>query len=231
MKPFSLLQDLFSLFFPSLCESCQGILVGGEALLCTRCEHSLPRTGFHMHRENPMTRIFWGRTGIEGATALYYYHKGGGVQSLVRRLKYNGRKDLGRHLGRLMGRELLLSPWFRGLQAVIPVPLHEKRLQSRGFNQSEVFAEGISGVTGIPLNTTALLRTAATPTQTRKSRFHRWENVKEAFIVKKEMLGGARSLLLVDDVLTTGSTLEACVTRLLDVEDVRVWVATIGFTP
>lgn len=178
-----------------------------------------------------MNRIFWGRVSIEGATALYYYHKGGGVQAIVRRLKYNGRKDLGRHLGKLMGKEILSAPWFGDLQAVIPVPLHAKRLRSRGFNQSEVFAEGISAATGIPLNTNALLRTEATPTQTRKSRFRRWENVKNAFEVKEEMLDGASSLLLVDDVLTTGSTLEACASQLLAVKGVRIWIATIGFTP
>jgi ComF family protein len=231
MNSFSPLKDLFSLFFPALCESCRGVLVTGETLLCTRCDHNLPRTGFHMHRENAMTRIFWGRTGIEGATALYYYHKGGGVQELVHRLKYHGRKDLGRHLGMLLGQELLASPCFKDLQAVIPVPLHEKRLRSRGFNQSEVFAEGIAAVMEIPVNNTTLRRTAATPTQTRKSRFHRWENVKRAFEVNGETLGGARKLLLVDDVLTTGSTLEACATRLLSMGDARIYIATIGFTP
>jgi ComF family protein len=229
--PMQILNDFFSLFFPPLCTSCRDLLTRGEACLCTACEIKLPRTGFHRHRENAMTRIFWGRVAIEGATALFYYHKGGGVQEMIYQLKYNGRKDLGHYLGRLLGAEMLESHHFSRLEAIIPVPLHKKRRRQRGFNQSEVFAAGISELTGIPVRSEALVRQTATQTQTRKDRFRRWQNVAGVFDVREPALKGARNLLLVDDVLTTGSTLEACARKLIEAANARVWVATIGFTP
>ncbi len=224
------IKDFFSLVFPPLCESCKQLLVGDERHLCTCCDFHLPRTGFCHWPENALTRVFWGRVGIEGGAALYYYQKGGGVQELVHKLKYRGGQDLGRYLGRLLGRELLESPHFREIDCIIPVPLHARRLRQRGFNQSEAFGAGISEILGCPLNTEALIRRSATQTQTRKSRFRRWENVSGVFEFREDGLSGARNLLLVDDVLTTGSTLEACSQQLLSGKNTRVWVATIGFT-
>ncbi len=221
-------KDFFSLFFPPLCLSCSKVLVRGESYICSGCQLRLPRTGFHMLRENPLSQVFWGRIPVEAATALFYYQKGGMVQQLVAQIKYRGQYALGVYLGRLMGRELLRSPHFTDIGMVVPVPLHPDRLKKRGFNQSEAFGLGISQILDIPLKSDALHRVQRTQTQTRKGRFHRWKNVSGVFRPSPGFKG--QNVLLVDDVLTTGSTLEACAQAILQGKGSRVWIATIGFT-
>lgn len=230
MNFIDLTKDLFSLIFPASCELCARALVTGEICICSDCWHSLPRTGFHNERENPLTQSFMGRIGIETATALFYYHKGGKVQRLIHGLKYKGRKETGRYLGMRLGQYLSEAPFFQKLDVIVPVPLHEKRMRQRGFNQSAVFGEGLSQALHLPMNTMALKRVAATTTQTRKRRFRRWENVESVFELHTPRHLENKNILLVDDVITTGSTIEACVLTLQAVKSIKVWVATIGFT-
>ncbi len=227
-KAFELIQALLALFYPRLCNACGESLLSGEECICTFCQFHLPRTHLHEHQGNKFSQIFWGRVSIETATALYYYQKGGKVQHLIHQLKYRGRKEIGRYLGKALGYDLKQAAPFARLDLVIPVPLHAARQRQRGFNQSEVFGQGIAQAMNLPLVNDALIRATATATQTRKTRFRRWQNVETVFQVVKPELLENKNLLLVDDVVTTGSTLEACATQLLKVPGVKVWIATIA---
>jgi ComF family protein len=225
-----LLKDFFALFFPGICHACGGLLVNGEHCICSYCSVHLPKTGFHRQKDNAFTKIFQGRLSLETGTALYYYLKGGLVQSMIHGLKYRGIHEIGLFAGRQLGRVLCQSPFYHSVDCIVPVPLHPGRLRQRGYNQSEVFGQGLAEAMEIPLRSDLLKRAAATSTQTRKRRFSRWENVAEAFIVPEPALAAHRKILLVDDVLTTGSTLEACASRLLEVENTRLWMATMAIT-
>lgn len=224
------LTDLCALFFPGICQACGGLLVNGERCICSYCAVRLPRTGFHLHKDNAFTKIFQGRCPLETGTALYYYLKGGLAQSLIHNLKYRGVKEAGLFAGRQLGNMLSGVPLYQPLDCIVPVPLHPERQKQRGYNQSEVFGRGLEEAMGIPLRSDLLKRAAATATQTRKRRFSRWENVSGAFVVTDPGMAENKNILLVDDVLTTGSTLEACASVLLECKGVRIWMATMGIT-
>ncbi len=176
-----------------------------------------------------MARSLWGRVACEGVAAYLYFRKGSRVQHLIHHLKYKGRYQIGDFLGRLYGQILINQSPFNTVQLIIPVPLHPKRQRERGYNQSEVFANGLGKVMGIPVSNQNLIRSARSETQTRKNPTQRWENVKEIFsVVDPEALEG-KHILLVDDVFTTGATIEACATTLLTACSVRISVITIAY--
>ncbi|MDR4988087.1 MAG: phosphoribosyltransferase family protein [Bacteroidales bacterium] len=177
-----------------------------------------------------MTKIFWGRVCLETGTSLYYFQKGGKVQRVIHQFKYKGNTALGFYLGEMLGRDLRSSGFYEDIDCILPVPLHPKRERMRGFNQSEVIARGIAASMSVPCHPSWLIRKKATATQTRRARFSRWQNVAEVFETPSPELLVNKSVLLVDDVITTGSTLEACAQKLLAVEGVRVWVATLAIT-
>lgn len=224
------LYDFFSLFYPRLCYACQKALLKEETLICSFCEYQLPQTFFYKERDNAMSRIFWGRVEIETATALLYFQKGSMVQRLVHQFKYKGRQEVGRYLGKLLGIQLHGHPLWEPVTMIIPVPLHEKRQQERGFNQSEVFGQGLARALKKPLVVDNLVRVAKTTTQTRKTRFKRWENVETVFQVNDPEAFRSQNILLIDDVITTGSTLEACAQKLSEIKGVRIWVATLAMS-
>lgn len=224
------INDFLGLFYPDLCNSCQKALIRGEECICTFCHYNLPRTNFQTDRDNPMARIFWGRAQIETATALLYFQKRGMVQKLVHNFKYKGKTAIGNYLGREMGISLKKSKIWEPLDVIVPVPLHEKKKFKRGFNQSEIFAWGISERLHIPVMNKNLTRDIFTSTQTRKGRYKRWENVETVFRVKNPEKLRSKNILLVDDVVTTGATLEACANALLKIKGSRVWIATIAMT-
>ena len=222
------IEDLFSLIFPRICACCGNSLWKHEEIVCTSCKYHLPKTGFHLERDNPVARVFWGRVPIESAAAYLYFNKGSRVQQLVHQLKYKDRKDVGIWLGKQYGHLLRYSPFFDHVDLIIPVPLHKKKIMKRGYNQSEQFAIGLSESMKIPMEARILVRGKHTETQTKKSRFSRWENVKDIFLIEyPEKLTG-RHVLLVDDVITTGATLESCLQCLLNVTGTRASVATIA---
>jgi ComF family protein len=226
----SLFDDFISLFFPKTCYACGNNLFTGERIICTSCLVHLPKTHFHNDPNNPLSKIFWGRVKIESATSLYFFRKGGKVQHLIHQFKYKGHQEIGIYLGELLGRDLEQSNGFSSIDSIIPVPLHEKKIRKRGFNQSEIFAKGLADSMKKELDTTSVIRTVATTTQTKKSRYKRWENVKEIFVISNvERLSG-KHILLVDDVITTGATMEACIQALLQAPGVRVSVASIACT-
>ncbi len=220
--------DFISLLFPRHCASCGNTLLRHESCICTFCGLHLPATDFHEHEVNPVAELFWGRVPVHRATSMYYFHKGSRVQSLIHKLKYKGQQEIGVHLGRQYGLRLRNSPHFADVDVILPVPLHPRKLRKRGYNQSEAFARGLSQGLGVRADTATLLRKTATATQTKKSRFRRWENVQEVFVTQHpERLAGCH-LLLVDDVVTTGATLESCARHLVKIPDCRVSIATIA---
>jgi ComF family protein len=225
----ALIDDFLSLIYPSVCYACGTGLVHSEDILCTSCLYHLPRTHFHRDGDNPVSQTFWGRVPVFSATAYYYFSKGGSVQHLLHQLKYKGRKEIGVFIGRQMGHELKQSELFNTSGLIVPVPLHPDKLKKRGYNQSEQFALGLASAMDIETDFSSLIRQKPSETQTRKSRFKRWENVKDIFCLTATDRMTDKHVLLVDDVITTGATLEACASVLLSVPGLKLSIATIAF--
>ncbi len=221
--------DLLNLFYPRLCTGCGTTLVRQEDHICTGCMYNLPKTGFHLDRHNPMEQLFWGRVRIEYAAAYYYFEKSGKCRRILHSIKYKGKKELARYIGMLYGNELLRAGPFSSAGILLPVPLHSKREKKRGFNQSEWFAAGLSESMNKHLAADVLVRVSGTNTQTNKSRIKRWENVENCFAVKNPEKIENTHILLVDDVVTTGATLEACAIALLEAACVKISILTIAY--
>lgn len=225
---FRIADDFLSLLFPRLCQVCGEPLVRNEKIICTSCMIDIPLTNFHRIRDNRLEKSFYGRCYIEKAAAWAFYRQGGKAQKLVHRLKYGGVKPIGPFLGSLYGNILKESEFREGLECIVTVPLHRSKERKRGFNQSDLIAEGMASALGIPFYGNVLKRIQASESQTNKHRYDRWENVEGIFIVNKEDHIEGKHILLVDDVITTGSTMEACATELLKTRNVRVSVAAIA---
>lgn len=226
---YDLWDDFISLLFPRLCYGCGNHLLRNESLICTECYVVIPRTGFHLVDDNPVARLFWGRCLIEKAAAFSYYNKGSRIRQLIHNLKYKGIKDLGNELGRIYGSSLEESDFCMGINIILPVPLHPARKRRRGYNQSDLISSGISEATGIPYNDGLLSRITPTSTQTRRSRYDRWANVEGVFHVNMPEDLKDKHILLVDDVITTGSTIESCANELLKIEGVKVSVVALAY--
>jgi ComF family protein len=223
------LGDFISLLFPELCAACGESLVVNEHLLCAECRLVLPYTNFHQQADNPVAQSFWGKIDLQGAYALFYFTKGGKVQQLMHNLKYRGMRKLGNLAGNMAGAQLKTNEVFKTVNVVIPVPLHKSRLRVRGYNQSAGFAYGLAGQLGAKPEENNLVRIAQTETQTHKSRFERFKNMRQVFYVKEPEKLKGKHILLVDDVITTGATLEACALQLLKIEGVKVSIAAIAY--
>lgn len=221
--------DLCNLLFPELCLGCNTGLHYGESLLCTKCIHSLPYTDHHLYPDNRVCRQFWGRLPEPSAMALLYFKKGGIVQQMIHHLKYNHQKKLGYFLGKLAAGKLLSSAEYKNIDFIIPVPLNRKRLHQRGYNQSECIAAGISEVMNIPLSTKHLLRIRKTSSQTKKNRYQRHENMRSVFSICNETDLSNKHILLVDDVITTGATLEACALELIHCGIKKISIVAMAF--
>ncbi|MBC7913018.1 MAG: ComF family protein [Pyrinomonadaceae bacterium] len=222
-------QDFFSLFFPEVCSGCGKNLLGNESVICTDCIYHLPYTNFHLDSNNRVARQLWGRVPFLFSSAYVYFHKGSRVQNLMHGLKYNNKPEVAYKLGELYGSELKEAEAIKYADTIIPVPLHPARQKKRGYNQSEHFAHGLGKSMKIPVNLN-LKRNIFTQTQTKKSRFVRYENMKGVFSIDNSSSLENKHILLVDDVLTTGATLEACALELLKIKGVQISIATIAFT-
>lgn len=233
IKRFSFIKEwtraFLSLFFPRCCLVCGRPLANGEEDICAGCDIRMPRTNYHLQKDNPIERLFWGRIPIVRATSYFFYRKGSDYRLILHRLKYRGQKEIGENMGRRMAAELLPYGFFEGINVIVPVPLHEKRQKRRGYNQSEQIARGIATVTGIPVETRWIARRKETETQTRKSVFERWENVEGGFELRipTECLRGKHALV-VDDVLTTGATTAACASTLTEAEGIQISILTLA---
>ena len=188
----------------------------------------MPRTNWHLEKDNPVEQQFWGKFPLERATSYFLYHKGSDFRHILHQLKYEGREDIGRTMGRFMAEEIRSSGFFDGVDFIVPVPLHPRKLRERGYNQSERLSEGIAEVTGITMDVRAVCRRVYSQTQTRKSAYERWENVAGIFEVEHPERYVGKHILLVDDVLTTGSTITACADAFAGIEGLRISVLTLA---
>jgi ComF family protein len=226
---YDLWDDFISLLFPRLCYACGDHLLRNENLICTECYVVIPRTNYHLEPENPVAQLFWGRCMIEKAAAFSFYNKGSRIRNLIHNLKYKGIKEIGYELGRIYGLSLTSSKFLADIDLIIPVPLHPSKERMRGFNQSLIISSGIADASGLRVDSTSLARITVSATQTRRSRYERWTNVEGIFQVTDPVLLKDRHVLLVDDVITTGSTIESCANELLKVGGVKVSVAALAF--
>ena len=223
-----LARGLLHLFYPQLCVACGADTPGGQVCFCLPCRTKLSPTEMHQHRENEFTERFWGRLRLEGGAAMYHFTRKSPIQRALHQLKYQNQPQVGVKIGREFGRVLLQSPVFRTVEGILPVPLHPRKERQRGYNQSAMLAQGLAEAMDLPVVTGALVRPLFTTTQTRKKRMERFENVGEVFAIRRSVDLRGRHLLLVDDILTTGATLESCGQLLLSVPGTTLSMATIA---
>ena len=222
--------DMMHIFFPHLCAGCGNDALGNDAVLCVQCLSKLPVTNFHLHAQNRAERIFAGRLPIEAASSFMYFSKDSLAQRLLHQLKYKGNTSLGYMLGRMMGEALRQSSLYDTADILVPLPLHPSKEKKRGYNQSLVLCTGMSEAMGIPVEGHAVAKLAYTGTQTRKNRLERWQNVKEKFVLTQPQHLQNKYVLLVDDVITTGATLEACGQEILQAPGTRLGIASLAYT-
>jgi len=229
MRLTDILTNLLFLFYPKRCVICGDSLLQSEDHLCLECFLKLPKTNYHLSTENRAKERFAGKIPLIKASSYLYYDKGGVGQTLVAEIKYRKNPELGKWIGSYLAKDLVTSNnFFHDIDYLIPVPLHPKKLKTRGFNQAEAIALGISQVTGIPLETKNLYRSIANPSQTKKGIYERWKNTTNIFSMANKQLFAGKRILLIDDVLTTGATMEACATCLLSSPNIKISALTIA---
>ena len=225
----SYLSDFMSFLYPKYCNGCKRTLAKGEKCLCSHCVSNLPQTNFHTYENNPIEMVFAGRIPVCRAVAFCFFRQGNIMQNIVHQLKYAGNMEIGIYLGYLFGLSLKENKVFETVDIILPIPLHKKKFKTRGYNQSACIAKGMARALSKPVDTKSLTRIVATSTQTKKTRYARWENISDVFqLIVPEKLAG-KHILLVDDIVTTGSTIESAAQQLLTLEDIKISVACLGF--
>lgn len=226
----NIFRQLTNLFYPDLCLCCGENLYGQEEYICTKCLCDIPKTNLHLQQDNLIEQRFWGKVPVEKATAFFFFGKGSRYQHLLHLLKYKGYSEIGTVLGQYAAAHLLENGTFQNIDVIVPVPLHPKKLRKRGYNQSEYIARGLSKVLNKPYDTAHLYRARENATQTKKSVFERYQNTLGIFAVHQPEDLTGKHILVVDDVLTTGSTLENCLNELLKIPHVRTSIFTLAVT-
>jgi ComF family protein len=225
----NMLHGFSHLFFPHTCAGCGSDYVLKGQVICLQCNQNLPLTKFENFHNNPLEKVFFGRVAIRHAMSLIYFTKDSFIQNLLHQFKYQGKKEIGQCFGQMMGRAIIQSNRFHDIETVVPLPLFPAKEKKRGYNQSTVLCEAIVGQLKLPLVKDAIIRNVDTETQTHKSRIERWRNIEGKFELKKQDPLINKHILLVDDVVTTGATLEACAAELLKIPKVEVSIATMAF--
>jgi ComF family protein len=225
----SLWRDFISLIYPRNCVACSHSLFKHENHLCTTCYLGLPRSDFHKEKDNELERVFAGRVPLLKACSYYLFEKSGKVQKVLHSIKYKSNTELAVQLGNWYADSLKECEEIASSDVIIPVPLHKKKHRQRGFNQSEEFAKGLSKTLNIPLSSDNLVRNQFTNTQTRKKKFERWQNVEGKFELKDPESLKNKTVLLVDDVITTGATIDACYQALNKAEGIKINVLSLAY--
>jgi ComF family protein len=224
------LKDLFYLFYPSICSNCSEQLLQNENVICTFCRHDLPLTNFTSYTKNKVSAIFFGRVTIEKAYSLLLFRKEGITKNLIHDLKYRGNEGVGIFFGNWLGEILMKNKEFSTVDLIVPVPIHLKRKKIRGYNQVTKFGERLSTYLNIPFIEDVLVRQSSTKTQTLKARFERFNDLETKFLVNNTTQFKGKHLLIIDDVITTGATLEACASALLKTPDIKISILTMAYT-
>jgi len=222
-----MLEPILNLFFPKVCFACHNQLHDNESDVCTNCRHNLPITNFHFNNDDTMLKVFYGRVKVNHATALFRFEKSGIVQQLIHNLKYKGQEDIGVFLGSWLGEELKTVLDYNSIDVVIPVPLHKNKRRQRGFNQVDKFAQEIALSLNSDFINDALIKITNTKSQVNKKRLKRWNNDAVFTLQNKNSITN-KHILLVDDIITTGATLEACINVLNTAENIKISVATMA---
>ena len=223
-----MLQSLGQLVYPNMCVCCDSYLSHQEGKVCDLCHYTLPKFEAYQQKDNTLAKRFWGRVKLENATGYLRHQKSTEVTKILHDFKYRGNSALAIEMGEALGRSLSKTQFIGSVDCVIPVPLHPKRERIRGYNQSDLLVEGICNQAPCKGIYDALVRQKHNSTQTKKKRYERFINAKEIFrVAKPEKLQNSH-VLLIDDVITTGATIEACAEALLDVKGVQVSVACLA---
>lgn len=218
--------SVLHLLFPHVCTGCGSDILSESSILCMRCIDAMPETNFELHAGNPVEKLFWGRIELTAGTAQFYFTKESLMQHLMHQFKYKGNKELGLQLGRLMGEQLIKSGNYN-VDALVPLPLFPAKEKRRGYNQATILCKGMSEVMNIPVLEKIVTRPGHTETQTKKGRIERWKNVEGKFVVTDANAIQNKHLLLVDDVVTTGATLESCGVAILNASNVKLSIAAL----
>ena len=225
-----LLKDLFYLFYPNICANCNEQLLQNEKVICTFCRHDLPLTNFQSYTKNKVSRIFSGRITIEKAYSLLFFRKQGITKNLIHDLKYKGNEEVGVFFGNWIGEIVAKNKEFSTVDFIVPVPIHAKKKKIRGYNQVTKFGKCLSMYLKVPLNEDVLIRQSATKTQTLKSRFERFNDLESKFLARNTSIFKEKHILIIDDVITTGATLEACAQELLKTPGIKISILTMSYT-
>lgn len=224
------LHPLLHLFVPHQCAGCSSDIMSRQQVLCIHCINRLPVTSFHNYPDNPIEKIFWGRMAVTAAASYLYFSKESILQHIVHEIKYKGNKELGFFMGRKMGEALLHSQRFKDIDALVPLPLFAARERKRGYNQAFVLCQGMGEILSLPVLNKIIRRHTSSETQTNKNRIDRWLNMQGKFeLLHSDAISG-KHILLVDDVITTGATLEACGQELLTAANTRLSIMTMAYT-
>ncbi|MDR2834938.1 MAG: ComF family protein [Bacteroidales bacterium] len=227
-KLISYIKDFFFLIYPAFCEACGKTLLNNESVLCTNCLYELPRTNYFGKDDNPILILLAGRLKLEYATSLFSFQKDSSFRKLIHKLKYKNKPEIGILLGKELAADMKKKNDFLPFDFIVPVPLHPNRQKQRGYNQSEQIAIGLAEILNINISVDNLIRNIETTTQTKKTKDDRWQNVSGKFIIKDEETFENKHILLVDDVLTTGATIEACGEMLLKINGLKLSVAVLA---
>jgi ComF family protein len=218
------------LLYPSICFGCKKNEIETNEWLCIQCLSTLPFTGFENTRNNPVEQLFWGRTPIEIASSCFFYVEKTPIQRLIHEVKYKEQQQLGRWLGQMIGRQLQTIFQMKKVDLMLPMPLHPKKQQQRGYNQAVLLCEGIRATTACDFSEQVLIRNTNTQTQTKKTRMERWNNVNEVFAITDAQQIMNKHIVLIDDVITTGASTEACAAILLKEGACAVSICSLAYT-